>query len=446
MKLVFSNGPLAGNRYLIDQTVMIGRHDSNDIVLPDPSISLVHCRIHFDNRRAYVQDQGSTNGIFRNGERVLHTEVRDGDELILGQIGARIEIPSAEISTDVRRRQRKEDEETSLEEAEKELSGNIFGAVTYWLKRKVADGGMGAVYEATQFGAEGFTKTVAIKTILPKFARKDEFVSSFVGEARLVSNLVHENIVQIHHLGRHENGYYIAMEYIDGISLTDFMLEHDRQGRSVSPDIASYIAGRICRGLQYAHEKRDAQGTLLRLVHRDVSPNNIMLGIEGEVKLTDFGVAQAAAFMKDDDGVLVGSVEYMSPEQAGFLPVDHRSDIFSLGLVYYELLAGVRVFNKGQDDIDATLERVRKANIPDIRHYRPDVPDGMAAILHVALQKNADNRFPSAEEMAVALEHELYSRGPDTNATALCRYIRRLREDSNPAKPLSFIPPTEPIA
>jgi serine/threonine-protein kinase len=309
----------------------------------------------------------------------------------------------------------------------KELSGNIFGSVTYYLKRKIADGGMGSVYEAEQFGAEGFIKKVAIKTILPDYVQRKQFVSSFVGEAKLVANLVHQNIVQIHQLGRHEDGYYIAMEYIDGINLTDFLARHRRLKKPIPVDIATFIVSRICRGLEYAHNKTDEQGAPLGLVHRDVSPNNIMITREGEVKLTDFGVAKAAQFMEEDEQYLVGSVEYMSPEQANCDPVDGRSDLFSLGLIYYELLTGVRVFLcAGDDDVDKTVERVKAAAIPDPLGYRADLPASVVRNLMRCLKKTPEERFQTARELADALEQDMYSKGYGPTIVALAEYTEGL--------------------
>jgi len=439
MNLVLISGSGEGKRYPIETAATIGRDPSNDIVLKDPSVSLVHCQVYLENNRAFVKDLGSTNGISLNGERLISAELRDGDGLVVGKSKIRVELASDEwadeerdISTmpTVMERGREEPTETMPAKGRKELSGNIFGSVTYYLKRKIADGGMGSVYEAEQFGAEGFIKKVAIKTILPDFVQKEQFVSSFVGEAKLVANLVHQNIVQIHQLGRHEDGYYIAMEYIDGINLTDFLSRHRKLKKPVPVDIATFIVSRICRGLAYAHNKKDESGRPLGLVHRDVSPNNIMITREGEVKLTDFGVAKAAQFMEDDGQYLVGSVEYMSPEQANCDPVDGRSDLFSLGLLYYELLSGIRVFIcKGDDDVDATVERVKAAAIPDVLDFRPDLPSPVVDSLKKCLKKDADDRFQTARELADALEQQMYSKGYGPTIVTLAEYI----EDMNSA-------------
>ncbi len=331
MKLIFESGSLKGAKYgFAKGRTSVGRSKVNDLVLNDNSISLMHCRIRVSEHGVTITDLGSTNGTWVNAERVVSIQLHDGDLLMLGVNKARVEI------------QMKSSKEGTLSLSDTALqqvgqSRDIFGSVTYSLNRKIADGGMGSIYEASQFGAEGFMKLVAIKTILPKFKKQVGLVSSFVGEARLVATLVHQNIVQIHHLGRHEGGYYIAMEFIKGISVTEFMTMHVRLTRQIPVDLAVFITSRIARGLEYAHSKKDIDGKVLNLVHRDVSPNNIMIDTGGEVKLADFGVAKASKYMEDDSDDLVGCVEFMSPEQASCDPVDGRSDIFSLGLVFYEL-------------------------------------------------------------------------------------------------------------
>lgn len=437
MKLIVTSGPLEGRKFDVDQDITIGRGDSNDIVVPDRSVSVIHCQIHFDASGPVIKDLGSTNGLKINGERLITAPLRDGDCLAVGKSKMRVEIVAggelpvativAETVPAIAKPAEDKPRRTEVDQRPvEELSGNIFGRVMYYLSRKIADGGMGSVYKAEQFGAEGFIKTVAIKTILPTYVQQDDFVSAFVGEAKLVANLVHQNIVQIHHLGRHDNGYYIAMEYIDGYNLTTFLMEHKDQVREVPIEMATFIVSRICRGLEYAHNKRDEDGKLLGLVHRDVSPNNIMITHEGEVKLTDFGVAKAARFMKDDSEYLVGSVEYMSPEQADCGTVDGRSDLFSLGLVYYELLTGVRVFKCHDNDIDGTLDRVIEAKIPDPRAIREELPGAVAAILMKCLQKDPADRWSSAGELGHALEAEMYSKGYGPTIVALSKYMNEI--------------------
>jgi tRNA A-37 threonylcarbamoyl transferase component Bud32 len=434
MKLIFTSGVLADNRYDVERDVTIGRDISNDIILSDTSVSLVHAQISCNNHRYFIKDLGSTNGIKLNGEKVISAELNDGDGVAIGKNSMRIEATNTDALTTVAGMPDEPQSATIMDSAaaleqetlidESDLSGNIAGAVSYFLKRKIAKGGMGAIYEAEQIGAEGFLKKVAIKSILPSFAEKESFVSSFVGEAKLVANLVHQNIVQIHHLGRHNNGYFIAMEYIDGINLTDFMIMHRRLNLRVPAEIATFIMSRVSRGLEYAHAKTHEDGESLGLVHRDVSPNNIMINREGEVKLTDFGVAKAAQFMVDDDDYLVGSVEYMSPEQAACLDVDLRSDIFSVGVVFFELLTGLRIFRCKDNDIDDTLERVIEAEIPDPTRLRSDLPDDVIEPLMKCLEKDRDRRYQDSSVLVYDLEHAIYSRGYGPTTSKMASYLK----------------------
>lgn len=444
MKLIFVSGVLSNNRYDVDRDATIGRDISNDIVIADQSVSLVHAQIFCEGDRFFIKDLGSTNGIQLNGEKKISAELHDGDGISLANNNIRVEIPEPEtIPTSINPRTEVHTTQAipgmSSPEADittgEDLSGNIAGKVSYLLKRRIAKGGMGAIYEAEQIGAEGFIKKVAIKTILPSFAEKPSFVSSFVGEAKLVANLVHQNIVQIHHLGRHKNGYFIAMEYINGTNLTDFMLMHRRLNLRVPVNIAVFIMSRVCRGLEYAHLKTDSEGNELGLVHRDVSPNNIMINREGEVKLTDFGVAKAASFMEEDDEYLVGSVEYMSPEQADFRDVDHRSDIFSLGLVFYELLTGLRVFICKDNNIDDTLEKVIKAVIPDPTRLRADIPEDVLNPLLKCLVRDPAERYQDAHSLVYDLEHAIYSRGYGPTTSRMAEYLKDLEKKAKEVLP-----------
>src|SRR5579862_2480540 len=296
---------------------------------------------------------------------------------------------------------------------------------TYKMTRRLAEGGMGAVYEAQQFGDQGFQKTVAIKTILESFSNNAEFVRLFIGEAKLVADLVHENIVQVYHLGKTGNIYYIPLEFVEGINLEQFMDYHHDRGIPTPIELSAFAISRVCRGLEYAHNKRGRDGVPLHIVHRDVSPKNIMINYEGVVKLTDFGIAKAARVMEQQEGeVLMGKVEYMSPEQAQYLPTDRRSDIFSLGIVMYELLTGKHIFET--DDIYQTLDNVKEAPIPHPKTYRPDMPDMLSEILMKALERDLDKRYQTAGEMGGALEYYMYHKGYGPTNVTLGNYLRNV--------------------
>lgn len=305
---------------------------------------------------------------------------------------------------------------------------NITGEYIYRTTRKIADGGMGSVYEAEQHGAEGFVKKMAVKTIIPRYSNNNEFVGMFIGEAKLVANLVHPNIVQIYQLGRSEGMFFIAMEYIDGINLEQFQLRHFDLRRDVPVDIAAFIVSRICRGLEYAHRKTDddpRNPRPLGIVHRDVSPKNIMITTEGEVKLTDFGIAKAVHYLEqDEERVLMGKVEYMSPEQADYQITDARSDLFSLGIVFSELLTGRNDYIGS--DTNETLNKVKRAELPDLRAARPDIPEAIMRIVSKALQKRPEDRYQTAGEMGYDLEYFMYSGGYGPTIVSLAKYAAEL--------------------
>jgi serine/threonine-protein kinase len=300
------------------------------------------------------------------------------------------------------------------------------------LVRKLADGGMGSVHEAVLSGANGFKKTVVIKTILESLTQNDEFVEMFIGEAKLVADLVHQNICQVYQLGKFGNRYYIAMEYVAGVNLKEFLDRHLLDGLYVPPELGTFIVSRVCRGLEYAHRKRDAKGQLLGVVHRDVSPKNIMIGSEGEVKLTDFGIAKARHLMKDQEGeVLMGKVQYMSPEQAQYLPTDARSDLFSLGVVMFELLTGQILF--GSDSTATALQNVVYKEIPPPRRLNPGIPEDVERIILRAVQRDPAKRYASAEEMGHDLEYSIYHQGYGPTIVTLEKYLRRLFPQLYPA-------------
>src|SRR5271167_2025638 len=204
---------------------------------------------------------------------------------------------------------------------------------------------MGIVYEAEQHGSRNFVKRVAIKIIRPSFASQKMFIENFIGEAKLVADLIHTNIVQTYHLGEASGMYFIAMELIRGVNLEQFAQQLNDKKKTLSRELAVFITSRVARGLAYAHGKTDKDGRPLGIVHRDVSLKNIMIAFEGDVKLTDFGIAKARGFLQDNEGeVVAGKADYMSPEQANFQITDKRSDLFSAGVVLAHLLLGKNLF------------------------------------------------------------------------------------------------------
>jgi len=309
---------------------------------------------------------------------------------------------------------------------------HIFNELHYEITRPLAEGGMGVVYEARQLGADSFTKRVAIKLIREEFSSIEEFRNNFVGEARLVADLIHTNIVQMYHLGVIGGQYFMVMEYVKGINLADFVRLHQERGEQVPVDLALFIVSRICRGLAYAHQKKDPQGHPLNIVHRDVSPKNILLGHEGDVKLTDFGIAKAFDLMYNEEGeVIAGKDEYLSPEQARCEVTDARADLFSCGIVLTELLLAKNPFD-GETTED-THQNILRMPVPRIWELRDDVDDKCQIIVEKALERERDKRYQSAEEMLTALELYLYSDGYGPTNEKLARYLEYLTSDEERA-------------
>src|SRR5256886_10522299 len=216
---------------------------------------------------------------------------------------------------------------------------SIESDLRYQIVRKIFEGGMGIVYEAEQIGTRNFVKRVAIKVIRQNYATQKQFIDNFIGEARLVADLIHTNIVQTYHLGEAKGIYCIAMELIRGANLEQFSDQLAEKKERLPVEIAVFIASRVVRGLAYAHAKTDKDGKPLGIVHRDVSFKNIMIAFEGDVKLTDFGIAKARGFLMDNEGeVVAGKADFMSPEQANFQVTHNRSDMYSAGLMLGHLL------------------------------------------------------------------------------------------------------------
>src|SRR5258708_4349431 len=268
----------------------------------------------------------------------------------------------------------------------------------YDIVRKIFEGGMGVVYEAEQHGARDFVKRIAIKVVRQNFASQKQFIDNFIGEAKLVADLIHTNIVQTYHLGEARNVFFIAMELIRGVNLEQFAQQLLDKRRVLPKELAIFIVSRVARGLAYAHAKADKDGRPLGIVHRDVSFKNIMIAFEGDVKLTDVGIAKARGFLADNEGeVVAGKADYMSPEQANFQITDKRSDLFSAGVVLAALLLGYNIF-KGETP-DESRKRIMHAPIPDFRELDQRIDTTLNRILHRALVRDVSRRYPPAEDL-----------------------------------------------
>jgi hypothetical protein len=266
----------------------------------------------------------------------------------------------------------------------------------YLLQKRVATGGMAELYLSDYVRQDGFRKTVAVKRILPHLAENPDFIKMFTREARLAALLHHPNVVQIFDYGKIGNAYFIAMEYIDGKNLGE-MLWALKQGLPI--DAAIYILSETCKGLDYSHSRKDDKtGEPLNIVHRDISPQNLLISYQGEVKISDFGISKARSEPSfTQAGVIKGKLSYLSTEQALGESVDSRADIFALGLVFHETLTGKRVFQFA-NDLEA-IRAIPKMEVEPLINARPDVPEELNRILMKCVERDKDSRYPSASAL-----------------------------------------------
>ncbi len=304
----------------------------------------------------------------------------------------------------------------------------------YEIVRKIFEGGMGIVFEAEQHGARDFVKRVAIKIIRPNFASQKMFIENFIGEAKLVADLIHTNIVQTYHLGETKGVCFICMELIRGVNLEQFTQQIADKDRQLPRELAVFITSRIARGLAYAHSKTDKDGRPLGIVHRDVSLKNVMIAFEGDVKVTDFGIAKARGFLTDQEGeVVAGKADFMSPEQADFQITDKRSDLFSAGVVLAQLLLGRNIF-KGET-ADESRQRILNMDIPDFRKLDSRVDDKLNELLQRCLVRDPAQRYATADELLYDLEYYIYHGGYGPTNETLGKFTRELFGQNVPVAP-----------
>ncbi len=294
----------------------------------------------------------------------------------------------------------------------------------YLLTQRIAVGGMAEIYKAKTYGVDGFEKELAIKRILPHCSADKDFINMLVDEAKLSVLLSHANIVQVYDLSKVGDDYYIAMEYIHGVNLRDITYRCREAGMPVPVDIAVYIASEICKGLDYAHRKTDQENRPLNIVHRDISPQNILISYEGEVKIVDFGIAKAAMNISHTlAGILKGKIAYMSPEQAMGKTVDSRTDIFSTGILLYEMLTGTKLFT-GESQFEV-LKKIRTTRV-GVESLPGSVPDELKPILVKALAYEVEDRYQNAGDLQIELTKYLYSRHVDFSPRKLAAFIREI--------------------
>lgn len=293
----------------------------------------------------------------------------------------------------------------------------------YLLLERVSLGGMAEVFKAIEFGVEGFERTVAVKRILPHVAEDEEFITMFKDEARIAVQLQHANIAQIYHLGHEAESFYIALEYVGGRDLRAIFERCRKQLKTLPIPEICFIMMQVCEGLDYAHNKKDAAGTPLNIIHRDVSPPNILVSYEGSVKLCDFGVAKAAGRVSQTQaGILKGKFGYMSPEQVRGRSLDRRSDVFAAGVCLWELLTGKRLFH-GDTDF-STLEKVRSGEVENPRSVVASIPEELEAIVMDALAAEPEDRIASAAELYERLRGFLLQVDRDFSRKDLANWMR----------------------
>ena len=286
------------------------------------------------------------------------------------------------------------------------FSPTTFGK--YYLYEQLASGGMAEIFKAKLLGPGGFEKLLVIKQIKPELARRREFVEMFVDEAKVTVQLSHGNIVPVYELGMVDGTYFIAMEYVDGPALADVLRTARKQGKKMDPALAAHIAVEMLKGLDYAHRQR--------ILHRDLSPGNVLISRQGEVKIVDFGLATSEARLVGRK--LVGSYAYMSPEQADSETLDARSDLFSCGVLLWEMLSGKTLFV--DEDDEKTLARVRTAEVPAVE------PRELDDIIKRATARDLNQRFGRAADFQAALVRWLYSAGTLPSQDDLGNFVREV--------------------
>jgi len=344
----------------------------------------------------------------------------------------------------------------------KQRHGGAKGPVShgrYEIIRRLALGGMAEVFLARVAGPQGFTKTLVLKQILPNLAEDQTFVKMFLSEARLAAMLSHPNIVQIFDFGETNGTYFLAMEYVEGPDLRAIRKFSQKTQRPVPFNIATKIISEVCQGLGYAHEFRHPDtGEPLNLVHRDLSPDNILVSESGSVKVLDFGIAKASGVSEvTRSRLLKGKFAYMSPEQVRGDPLDARSDLFALGVVFYEILTGKRPFDGTEPGEPlGTMHSVLHEEPRPPSELRPDLPDALDQILFRALRKKPEQRYQSCRELKADLDRFLASRSEPTGGFELAEYVqslelseistskkvRRRKRESQPPPPQAAAAPT----
>jgi serine/threonine-protein kinase len=329
----------------------------------------------------------------------------------------------------------------------------VFGK--YELIRPLATGGMAEVFLASQVGPGGVTREVVVKRVLPQLSSAGEFVSMFLDEARLAVRLSHPNVIQVFDFGKLDGSYFLVLELLDGADVDTLLRLTEQRGQPVPERIAALIAAQACDGLQYVHSLAGPDGRPLHVIHRDVSPSNLFVTYQGTVKLLDFGIAKAESNLSQTQaGQTKGKIAYMAPEQLLHEPLDPRSDVFALGVVFWELLAGLGLFVR--PDVGAMMRAVLVEPIPLPSSKRPGISPQLEAVAMRAISRDPALRYGSAAEMRAELDKFLGGLPFVPAADALQGYLRELmafdpsRKITDRTVPVSFtdptvVPPKSPI-
>ncbi len=306
----------------------------------------------------------------------------------------------------------------------------------YELLELVARGGMAEIYRARTVGIGGFEKYCAIKKILPHLSENQEFITMLIDEAKIVVSLQHANIVQVLDLGRIDNSYYIAMEYVHGMDLATIIKTCAYNNFMMPYEHTVYIAMQVCSGLYHAHSKTDSAGRNLGIIHRDISPHNILISYDGQVKIIDFGVAKASIKMSHTmSGIIKGKLLYMAPEQAMAKEIDHRADLFALGLVLYKMTTFKLPF-EGENEFQIYNKLVQGKVVPPKR-LNPDIPDSLNEVILKALKRKPSARYQDAFQFRTALSQVLAELAPGYSASRLAQFM----ETYFPPRPVATPPP-----
>ncbi len=295
----------------------------------------------------------------------------------------------------------------------------------YKILKKLDAGGMAEVYLARAHSVGGIEKQVAIKRVLPSLTRSQRFVNMFLDEARLSMVLSHANIVSVFDVGRAEGTYFIVMEYVDGYNLRRIFQRMSEKAIRLPVNFAAFITMEICKALAHAHEQRSPEGQALGIVHRDISPPNVLISKSGEIKITDFGLAKAVTQLElTDPGIVKGKFSYLSPEAANGKQVDARADLFATGILIWEMLTGRRLF-LGKTDME-TVELIRKAEVPPVSLFNKEVPPELEKIIEKALARDVKARWQSARDLSDALARFLFGNNLKVTNHDLGTFLRDL--------------------